>query len=395
MSKMIYMDNAATTKVAPKVFEAMLPFFCEEYGNPSSAYAFSGKIAQKVAEARASIAESIGASEKEIFFTGGGSESDNWAIKGVADALKDKGNHIITTKIEHHAVLHTCEFLEKHGYEVTYLPVDEYGLVSLEELKKAIRSTTILISIMFANNEIGTIEPIAEIGKIAHEHGIYFHTDAVQAFAHEHINVDEMNIDLLSASAHKINGPKGVGLMYIRKGTKLSNLIHGGAQESGKRAGTTNAAGIIGFAKATELATAKIDKANAYQAALRDKLIKRVLEEIPYSRVNGHLTNRLSNNANFCFRFVEGESLLILLDQAGICASSGSACTSGSLDPSHVLLAIGLPHEIAHGSVRLTISEETTDEDIDYAVESLKKIIERLRSMSPLYEDFVKKNKEA
>jgi cysteine desulfurase len=395
MSKMIYMDNAATTKVAPKVFEAMLPFFCEEYGNPSSAYAFSGKIAQKVAEARASIAESIGASEKEIFFTGGGSESDNWAIKGVADALKDKGNHIITTKIEHHAVLHTCEFLEKHGYEVTYLPVDEYGLVSLEELKKAIRSTTILISIMFANNEIGTIEPIAEIGKIAHEHGIYFHTDAVQAFAHEQINVDEMNIDLLSASAHKINGPKGVGLMYIRKGTKLSNLIHGGAQESGKRAGTTNAAGIIGFAKATELATAKIDKANAYQAALRDKLIKRVLEEIPYSRVNGHLTNRLSNNANFCFRFVEGESLLILLDQAGICASSGSACTSGSLDPSHVLLAIGLPHEIAHGSVRLTISEETTEEDIDYAVESLKKIIERLRSMSPLYEDFVKKNKEA
>lgn len=395
MSKMIYMDNAATTKVAPEVFDAMLPFFCEEYGNPSSAYAFSGKIAQKVAEARASIAESIGATEKEIFFTGGGSESDNWAIKGVADALKDKGNHIITTKIEHHAVLHTCEFLEKHGYEVTYLPVDEYGLVSLEELKKAIRPTTILISIMFANNEIGTIEPIAEIGKIAHEHGIYFHTDAVQAFAHEHINVDEMNIDLLSASAHKINGPKGVGLMYIRKGTKLSNLIHGGAQESGKRAGTTNAAGIIGFAKATELATAKIDKANAYQADLRDKLIKRVLEEIPYSRVNGHLTNRLSNNANFCFRFVEGESLLILLDQAGICASSGSACTSGSLDPSHVLLAIGLPHEIAHGSVRLTISEETTEEDIDYAVESLKKIIERLRSMSPLYEDFVKKNKEA
>ena len=395
MSKMIYMDNAATTKVAPEVFEAMLPFFCEEYGNPSSAYAFSGKIAGKVTEARASIAKSIGATEKEIFFTGGGSESDNWAIKGVADAFKDKGNHIITTKIEHHAVLHTCEFLEKHGYEVTYLPVDEYGLVDLEELKKAIRPTTILISIMYANNEIGTIEPIAEIGKIAHEHGIYFHTDAVQAFAHEHIDVNAMNIDLLSASAHKINGPKGVGLMYIRKGTKLSNLIHGGAQESGRRAGTTNAAGIIGFAKATELATAKIDKANAYQAALRDKLIKRVLEEIPYTRVNGHLTNRLSNNANFCFRFVEGESLLILLDQAGICASSGSACTSGSLDPSHVLLAIGLPHEIAHGSVRLTISEETTEEDIDYAVESLKKIIERLRSMSPLYEDFVKKNKEA
>lgn len=395
MGKMIYMDNAATTSVAPEVFDTMLPYFKEQFGNPSSSYTFSGKIAEKVAEARKSIANAIGATEKEIFFTGGGSESDNWAIKGVADALKEKGNHIITSKIEHHAVLHTCEFLEKHGFEVTYLPVNEKGLIDLKELEAAIRPTTVLISIMFANNEIGTIEPIAEIGKIAHEHGIYFHTDAVQAFAHVPINVDEMNIDMLSASAHKINGPKGVGLLYIRKGTKISNLIHGGGQEFGRRAGTTNAAGIIGLAKATELAVNDLDKTITYESSLRDHLIKRVLGEIPYTRVNGDLEKRLSNNTNFCFRFVEGESLLILLDQKGICGSSGSACTSGSLDPSHVLLAIGLPHEIAHGSLRLTLSKETTIEDVDYVVESLKEIIAKLRSMSPLYEDFVKKNKEA
>ncbi|MCR4745251.1 MAG: cysteine desulfurase NifS [Lachnospiraceae bacterium] len=393
MSKMIYMDNAATTKVLPEVFDAMKPYFTELYGNPSSAYEFSGSIAKEVAAARQTIANTISASESEIFFTNGGSESDNWVIKGVADALRKKGNHIITSKIEHHAVLHTCEYLEDHGFEVTYLPVDDKGFVDPDELEAAIRPETILISIMFANNEIGTIEPIAKIGEIAHKHGIYFHTDAVQAFGHVHIDVNKMNIDFLSASAHKLNGPKGVGLLYIRKGMKLSNLIHGGAQEKGKRAGTTNAAGIIGFAKAAEIADAKLDQSIAYESRLRDKLINRVLDEIPYARVNGDLNDRLSNNANFCFRFVEGESLLILLDQKGICASSGSACTSGSLDPSHVLLAIGLPHEIAHGSVRLTISDETTEEDIDYTVDSLKEIVSKLRSMSPLYEDFVKEAK--
>ena len=395
MDKMIYLDNAATTKVAPEVFEAMKPYLLEEYGNPSSAYAFSGRIAGKVTEARDKIAGVIGAKEREIFFTAGGSESDNWAIKGVADALKDKGNHIITSAIEHHAVLHTCEFLEKRGYEVTYLPVDENGLVDPKELEAAIRPSTILITIMFANNEIGTIEPIAEIGRIAHEHGIYFHTEAVQAFGHVPIDVNEMNIDMLSASGHKINGPKGVGFLYIRSGTKITNLIHGGAQEYGRRAGTTNAAGIIGFARAAELAVSGMEETIAYESSLRDRLIGRILKEIPYSRVNGDLKKRLSNNVNICFRFVEGESLLILLDQKGICASSGSACTSGSLDPSHVLLAIGLPHEIAHGSVRLTLSKETTEEDVDYTVETLKQIIDRLRGMSPLYEDWLRKNHQA
>ena len=395
MDKLIYMDNAATTRVAKEVLDSMLPYFTEYYGNPSSAYTFSGRIADDVLKARGKIAEIIGAKEREILFTGGGSESDNWAIKGVADALSKKGNHIITTKIEHHAVLHTCQFLEKHGYEVTYLNVDKNGIVDLDELKDAITDKTILISVMFANNEIGTIEPIKEIGRIAHEKGVYFHTDAVQAFGHVPINVDELNIDLMSTSAHKINGPKGIGFLYIRSGIKISNLIHGGAQEYSKRAGTTNAASIIGFAKAAELAAKNMDETIRYESSLRDRLIERVTKEIPYSIVNGDLNNRLSNNANFCFRFIEGESLLILLDQSGICASSGSACTSGSLDPSHVLLAIGLPHEIAHGSVRLTISNETTIEDIDYAVETLKRIIDRLRSMSPLYEDFVKKNEEA
>ena len=390
MDKLIYMDNAATTRVEPEVLNEMLPYFSEEYGNPSSAYSFSGRIAKKVAAARESIAGAIGAKDTEVFFTAGGSESDNWAIKGVADALKAKGNHIITTKIEHHAVLHTCEFLEKHGFEVTYLPVDENGVVSIDELEAAIRPSTILISVMFANNEIGTLEPVAQIGHVAHEHGIVFHTDAVQAFGHQPINVDELNIDLLSASAHKLGGPKGVGLLYVRSGVKLSNLIHGGAQEKGRRAGTTNAFGIIGFAKAMELATLGMEKNNAHEAQLRDHLIKRVLEEIPYVKLNGHPTDRLSNNANFSFRFVEGESLLIMLDQKGICASSGSACTSGSLDPSHVLLAIGLPHEIAHGSVRLTLSKDNTTEEVDYVVDSLKQMVERLRGMSPLYEDFVK-----
>ncbi len=394
MSDFIYMDNAATTKVAPEVLDAMLPYLREEYGNPSSAYKFSGRIAEKVAEARNTIGKVIGAKEKEIFFTSGGSESDNWAIKGIADARRDKGNHIITTKIEHHAVLHTCEFLEKRGFEVTYLPVDEKGLVNIDELKAAIRPSTILVSVMFANNEIGTIEPVKEIGRIAHEHGVLFHTDAVQAFGHVPIDVNEMNIDLMSASAHKIHGPKGIGFLYIRSGVRLSNLIHGGAQESGRRAGTTNAAGIIGFAKAAELAARDMEDTISREKTLRDRLMHKVLSEVPYARVNGDLENRLSNNVSFCFRFVEGESLLIMLDNKGICASSGSACTSGSLDPSHVLLAIGLPHEIAHGSLRLTLSAENTEEEIDYVAETIKQVVQRLRMMSPLYEDFVKKNRE-
>lgn len=388
---MIYLDNAATTRVSTAVFEAMKDYFTEEYGNPSSSYRFSGNIANKVEASREIIADAIGANPREILFTGGGSESDNWAIKGVADALQSKGNHIITTKIEHHAVLHTCEYLEKHGFEVTYLDVDEEGLVKSEDFEAAIRPTTILASVMFANNEIGTIEPIAELGAIAHKHGIYFHTDAVQAFGHEKIDVNDMNIDLLSASAHKLNGPKGIGFLYIRKGTKITNLIHGGGQEFGRRAGTTNAAGIIGFGKATELAIKNLDEINEYEAKLRDYLIEEILTKIPYSICNGSRDKRLSNNANFCFRFIEGESLLIMLDQKGICASSGSACTSGSLDPSHVLLAIGRPHEIAHGSIRLTLSAETTKDEINYTVESLRQIVERLRNMSPLYEDFVKK----
>ncbi|MDO4960332.1 MAG: cysteine desulfurase NifS [Eubacteriales bacterium] len=390
-TKMIYLDNAATTKVKPEVFAAMKPYLEEQYGNPSSAYAFSGRIAQKVDESRKIIADFLGAKPNEIYFTGGGSESDNWTLKGIADAYKSKGNHIITTKIEHHAILHTGEYLEKHGCEVTYLNVDGDGKIDLKELEAAIRPETILISIMFANNEIGTIEPIKEIGRIAHEHGVLFHTDAVQAFGHVDIKVDELNIDLLSASGHKLNAPKGVGFLYIRKGIKIEPLIHGGAQERGKRAGTTNAAGIIAIGEAVRIASETLKERADYEIKLRDHLIERVLAEIPYCRLNGHRTDRLPNNTNFCFRFIEGESLLILLDKAGICGSSGSACTSGSLDPSHVLLAIGLPHEIAHGSLRLTLSEETTMEEIDYTVDKLKFIVERLRSMSPLYEDFVKK----
>lgn len=391
---LIYLDNAATTAIDREVLAAMRPYLEEEYANPSGAYRFAGITHDRVEEARAEIAATIGAEPREIFFTSGGSESDNWAIKGVADSLRSKGNHIITTKIEHHAVLHTCEYLEAHGYEVTYLDVDAFGLVDPAQFEAAIRPTTILASVMFANNEIGTIEPIAELGRIAHKHGILFHTDAVQAFAHVKIQVDEMNIDLMSASAHKLNGPKGVGLLYIRKGTKIETLIHGGSQERGRRAGTTNAAGIIGFGKAVSLANARMEEVAAHEAKLREKLVKRVTTEIPYVRYNGHPERRLTNNANFCFRFIEGESLLMLLDQEGICASSGSACTSGSLDPSHVLLAIGLPHEIAHGSVRFTLSAETTEAEIDTTVDTLKNIVTRLRNMSPLYEDFIKNNKE-
>ena len=346
-----------------------------------------------MSDARDIVADFLGAKSKEIYFTGGGSESDNWALKAVAEAYEKKGKHIITSKIEHHAILHTCEYLEKKGYEVTYLDVDEYGVVDLEQLKRSIRPDTILISIMFANNEIGTIEPIREIGEIAHERGVLFHTDAVQAYGHEEINVDELHIDLLSASGHKINGPKGVGILYIRESVKIGSFIHGGAQERGRRAGTYNTPGIVGFGEATRLAKEHLAERKAKETALRDKLIQGVLEQIPYARLNGHPTKRLSNNANFCFRFIEGESLLILLDQNGICGSSGSACTSGALDPSHVLLAIGLPHEIAHGSLRLTISEENTEEEIDYVVGKLKEIVGRLRSLSPLYEDFVKESK--
>ena len=393
MNKLIYMDNAATTQVYPEVLEAMTPFFTEFYGNPSSVYSFAGEAKKAVDQSRETIANLIGAKTEEIYFTGGGSESDNWALKATAEAYKTKGKHIITSTIEHHAILHTCQWLEKQGFEITYVNVDENGTIKLDELEAAIRPDTILISVMAANNEIGTIQPLKEIGAIAKAHGVLFHTDAVQAFAHIPLNVDEMNIDMLSASGHKINGPKGIGVMYIRKGVKILSFIHGGAQERSRRAGTHNVPGIAGIGKAAELAAANMEERSAYEIKLRDHLIERVLNEIPYTRLNGDRTNRLPNNANFCFRFIEGESMLILLDQAGICGSSGSACTSGSLDPSHVLLAIGLPHEIAHGSLRLTISEKTTMEEIDYTVDKLKEIIERLRNMSPLYEDFVKKGK--
>lgn len=387
----IYMDNAATTRVFPEVLDAMKPYFLESFGNGSSVYQFGVSAKNAIEEARSTIASVINAKTEEIYFTGGGSESDNWALKSIADVYKSKGNHIITSKIEHHAILHTCEWLEKHGCEVTYLNVDEYGMIKLEELKAAIREDTILISIMTANNEIGTIQPIEEIGKIAHEKGILFHTDAVQAFGHIDIDVEKMHIDLLSASSHKINGPKGVGFLYVNKKVKLAPFIHGGSQERGKRAGTLNTPGIVGFAAAAQIAKEQMNTRNEKITQLRNHLIERVLTEIPYTRLNGHKTDRLPNNAHFCFRFIEGESLLIMLDMNGICGSSGSACTSGSLDPSHVLLAIGLPHEIAHGSLRLTLSEDNTIEEVDYTVEKLKEIVQRLRDMSPLYEDFIKK----
>ncbi len=392
MKKMIYLDNAATTRTAPEVVDAMLPYFSELYGNASTVYEFGAKSKEAVTKARETIANAIGAKDNEIYFTAGGSESDNWALKATAEAYKDKGKHIITSKIEHHAILHTCEWLEKNGFEVTYLDVDEFGVVKLDELKKAIRPDTILISIMFANNEIGTIEPVAEIGKIAREHGILFHTDAVQAFGQLPIHVDELNIDMLSSSGHKLNGPKGIGFLYIRKGVKIRSFLHGGAQERKRRAGTENVPGIVGFGKAVELALATMEERTAKERKLRDHLMERVLKEIPFTRVNGDRTNRLPNNVNLCFQFVEGESLLIMLDMKGICGSSGSACTSGSLDPSHVLLAIGLPHEIAHGSLRLTLGAETTLEDIDYTVDAIKEIVTQLREMSPLYEDYMKKH---
>lgn len=392
MNRAIYLDNAATTQVSEAVLAEMLPYFRECYSNPSAIYTFAGEAKKAVDGARRQAAELIGAKPEEIYFTGGGSESDNWALKAAAEAYASKGKHIITSKIEHHAILHTCEYLENQGYEVTYLDVDGDGKISLEQLKAAIRPDTILISIMAANNEIGTIEPIAEIGKIAHESGVLFHTDAVQAYGHIPLDVDAMQIDMLSASGHKLNGPKGVGILYIRKGVRIRSFIHGGAQERGRRAGTLNVPGIVGFGSAAQHAKDTMEERSKQETQLREHLTKRVLEEIPYARLNGHETDRLPNNASFCFRFIEGESMLILLDQLGIYASSGSACTSGALDPSHVLLAIGLPHEIAHGSLRLTLSEQTTLEEIDFVVDELKKIVERLRSMSPLYEDFVRSN---
>ncbi len=391
-NQIIYMDNAATTPVRPEVLEAMLPYFTEKFGNPSSIYSISAATKKAVTDARELLAGTIHTTADNIYFTAGGSESDNWALKAAAEAYEQKGKHIITTKIEHHAILHTCEYLEQKGFEVTYLDVDENGLVDLETLEKAIRPDTILISIMFANNEIGTIEPVAEIGRIAHEHGVLFHTDAVQAYTQVPIDVEAMNIDMLSASAHKIHGPKGIGFLYIRRGVKIRSFVHGGAQERRRRAGTENVPGIIGFAKAAEVATKNMEEITGKERKVRDYLIARIEKEIPYARLNGDREKRLPNNVNFCFRFIEGESMLIMLDGKGICASSGSACTSGSLDPSHVLLAIGLPHEIAHGSLRLSISDETTTEEADFVVDELKKIIERLRSMSPLYEDFAKKH---
>lgn len=391
MEKLLYLDNAATTKTAPEVVQAMLPYFTELYGNPSSVYSFAAKNKTAVMKQKEIIAEAIGAKENEIYFTAGGTEADNWALKATAEAYESKGRHIITSKMEHHAVLHTCEYLEKKGFEVTYLDVDEFGMVRLDELEKAIRPDTILISIMYANNEIGTVQPIKEIGKIAKDHGVLFHTDAVQAFGHMPIDVNECHIDMLSASAHKLNGPKGIGCLYIRTGVKIRSFIHGGAQERRRRAGTENVPGIIGFGAAVERAMKTLKERTEKERMLRDYLIGKIEKEIPYCRLNGHRTERLSNNVNFSFQFIEGESLLIMLDMKGICASSGSACTSGSLDPSHVLLAIGLPHEIAHGSLRISLNEEFETEDMDYVVETLREIVANLRKMSPLYEDFIKK----
>ena len=390
---MIYLDNAATTKTAPEVVDAMLPYFSEYYGNASTIYSLGAESKKAMDHARQTIADSLGAKPEEIYFTAGGSESDNWALKATAEAYASKGKHIITTKIEHHAILHTCEYLEKRGFEITYLNVDREGLISLDELKAAIRPDTILISVMFANNEIGTIEPIAEIGEIAKEHGVLFHTDAVQAYAQVPINVDEMHIDMLSASGHKLNGPKGIGFLYIRKGVKIRSFVHGGAQERSRRAGTENIPGIVGLGAAVERAMRIMDTKTRKEIELRDYLIERLENEIPHCWLNGHRTKRLPNNINFSFLFIEGESMLIMLDMKGICASSGSACTSGSLDPSHVLLAIGLKHEEAHGSLRLTLSEESTKEEMDIVAEEVKKIVQRLRDMSPLYEDFLKSQK--
>jgi len=389
--KNVYMDYSATTYVKPEVLEEMLPYFTEKFGNPSSFYGISRETKRAIDRAREQIANALNCLPDEIYFTGGGSEADNWAIKGIASAHKNKGNHIITTKIEHHAVLHTCQYLEKNGFDVTYLDVNEEGFISLEDLNNAITDKTILVSIMFANNEIGTIQPIKEIGEICREKRVYFHTDAVQAVGNVPVDVKEMNIDMLSLAGHKIYGPKGIGVLYIKKGIKIDNLIHGGGQERNRRAGTENIAAIVGLGKAVELASDHLEEHMERLTVLREKLIDGLLK-IPYTRLNGPRGNkRLPGNVNVCFRFIEGESILLSLDFKGVCASSGSACTSGSLDPSHVLLSIGLPHEIAHGSLRLSMGEGSTEEDVDYVLEVVPPIIERLRNMSPLWDDFLKK----
>lgn len=392
MGKLIYMDHAATTAVRPEVLDAMLPYFTEKYGNPSSVYTFASRNKDVINVSRDIIADSIGAKPEEIFFTGGGSESDNWALKAAAEAFSEKGRHIITTKIEHHAILHTCQYLEKQGFDVTYLDVDEKGMVDTGRLEASIRPDTILISVMTANNEIGTIEPVSRLGAIAHEHGILFHTDAVQAYGQIPLDVNAMNIDMLSCSGHKLNGPKGVGFLYVRSGVKIGSFIHGGQQERGRRAGTENVPGIVGMGKAAELAVLSMNERMGRETEIRDHMIRRIMAEIPYSRLNGHESERLPNNINISFQFVEGETILIMLDIAGICASAGSACTSGSIDPSHVLTAIGLPKEISHGAVRLTLGYENTMEEGDFVVDNLKRIVENLRNMSPAYQDFIKRN---
>ena len=391
MDHLVYLDHAATTAARPEVVEAMLPYFTEKYGNPSSIYSLGSETKAAITHAREIMAKSIGTTSENIYFTAGGSESDNWALVATAEAYASKGKHIITSKIEHNAILHTCDYLASRGYEITYIDVDENGVIKLDQLKAAIRPDTILISVMFANNEIGTIQPIEEIGAIAKAHGILFHTDAVQAYCQVPIDVDKMHIDMLSISGHKINGPKGIGFLYIRKGVKIRSFIHGGAQERKRRAGTENVPSIVGLGKAVEMAVADMEERTAKEIELRDRMIDAIYKRIPYARLNGDRTRRLPNNVNFSFQFVEGESMLIMLDMAHICASSGSACTSGSLDPSHVLLAIGLPHEIAHGSLRLTLGYDNTQEEIDGVVDEIEKIVARLRSMSPLYEDFIKK----
>lgn len=392
--KNVYMDYAATTYVKPEVLEEMMPFFTEKYGNPSSFYGISRETKMAIDKARGRVAKALNCDMNEVYFTAGGSEADNWAIKGIASAHRKKGNHIITTKVEHHAVLHTCEYLEKQGFEVTYLNVDEEGFINLEELNNAITDKTILVSIMFANNEIGTIQPIKEIGEICRERKVLFHTDAVQAVGNIEIDVKDMNIDLLSLAGHKIYGPKGIGALYVRKGVRIDNLVHGGGQERARRAGTENTASIVGLGKAIELASENLEEHNKKLTVLRDRLIDGLLE-VPHTRLNGPRGDkRLPGNVNITFEFIEGESILLSLDFEGVCASSGSACTSGSLDPSHVLLAIGLPHELAHGSLRLTLGDGSTDEDVDYVLEVVPPIIERLRNMSPLWEDFLKKGEK-
>ncbi|NLA90078.1 MAG: cysteine desulfurase NifS [Synergistaceae bacterium] len=391
MSRQVYLDYAATSFTAPEVVKAMMPYFTEAFGNPSSVYSFSERNRKAIDEAREKTAAAIGASKGEIFFTSGGTEADNWALKGAAERNRSKGNHIITTKIEHPAVIQTAEYLAKNGFEVTFLAVDSEGRVSLKDLEKAVREETILVSVVFANNEIGTIQPIGEIGAFCRERGILFHTDAVQAVAHLPIDVKAMNIDLLSMAAHKFYGPKGVGALYIRKGVRIDSFMHGGGQEKGRRATTENVAGIVGMGRAIELASLRMEEVTARISGLRDMLIDGVMKAIPHSKLNGAPSGeRLPNNANFSFIGIEGETLLLDLDRAGIYGSTGSACSSGSLDPSHVLMAIGLSHELAHGSLRLTLGEETTEDDIKYVLETLPGIVEHRREMSPLWEDYLK-----